>query len=97
MIISSILENDLYKFSMSYYYQVHYPKAWGTFNFHDLNNTKYSEEFVVALKEELEAIAAKVEDPKTGIEDIDKYIKRSEELVAACRDYLRGAREKLNQ
>ena len=47
--------------------------------------------------EELEAIAAKVEDPKTGIEDIDKYIKRSEELVAACRDYLRGAREKLNQ
>lgn len=46
--------------------------------------------------EELEAIAAKVEDPKTGIEDIDKYITRSEELVAACRDYLRGAREKLN-
>ena len=46
--------------------------------------------------EELEAIAAKVEDPKTGIEDIDKYIRRSEELVAACRDYLRGAREKLN-
>lgn len=46
--------------------------------------------------EELEAIAAKVEDPKTGIEDIDKYITRSEELVAACRDYLRGTREKLN-
>lgn len=46
--------------------------------------------------EELEAIAAKVEDPKTGIEDIDKYIKRSEELVAACREYLRGAREKLS-
>ena len=46
--------------------------------------------------EELEAIAAKVEDPKTGIEDIDKYIKRSEELVSACREYLRGAREKLD-
>ena len=46
--------------------------------------------------EELEAIAAKVEDPKTGIEDIDKYIKRSEELVNACREYLRGAREKLD-
>ena len=57
MIISSILENDLYKFSMSYYYQVHYPKAWGTFTFHDRNNTKYSEEFVVALKEEIEALA----------------------------------------
>ena len=46
--------------------------------------------------EELEAIAAKVEDPKTGIEDIDKYIKRSQDLVSACRDYLRGAREKLD-
>ena len=46
--------------------------------------------------EELEAIAAKVEDPKTGIEDIDKYIKRSQELVTACREFLRGAREKLD-
>lgn len=45
---------------------------------------------------ELEAIAAKVEDPKTGIEDIDRYIKRSQELVTACREYLRGAREKLD-
>ena len=45
--------------------------------------------------EELEAIAAKVEDPKTGIDEIDKYIKRSEELVEACRAYLRGVRDKL--
>lgn len=43
--------------------------------------------------EELEVIAAKVEDPQTGIDDIDKYMKRSQELVALCRDYLRGARE----
>ena len=46
--------------------------------------------------EELEAIAAKVEDPKTGIDDIDKYIRRSHELMEACRAYLRGAREKLD-
>ena len=46
--------------------------------------------------EELEAIAAKVEDPQTGIEDIDKFIKRSEELISACRDYLRGVREKVD-
>ena len=45
--------------------------------------------------EELEAIAAKVEDPQTGIEDIDKYIRRSQELISQCRDYLRGARESL--
>ena len=46
--------------------------------------------------EELEAIASKVEDPQTGIDDIDRYIKRSEELILACRAYLRGAREKLD-
>lgn len=45
--------------------------------------------------EELEAIAAKVEDPQTGIGDIDRYIRRSDELVSACREYLRGAREEL--
>ena len=47
--------------------------------------------------EELEAIAAKVEDPNTGIGDIDKYMKRSQQLLEACREYLRGAREKLEQ
>jgi len=47
--------------------------------------------------EELEAIEAKVEDPKTGIGDIDKYMKRSQELLEACRAYLRGARESLDQ
>ena len=46
--------------------------------------------------EELESIAAKVEDPDTGIDDIDRYIRRSEELIEACRAYLRGARERMN-
>ena len=45
--------------------------------------------------EELEAIAAKVEDLSTGIGDIDKYMKRSQELIEDCRAYLRGARESL--
>jgi exonuclease VII small subunit len=45
--------------------------------------------------EELEAMASKVEDPQTGIDDIDRYMKRSQELMEACRAYLRGAREKL--
>jgi predicted nucleic acid-binding Zn-ribbon protein len=47
--------------------------------------------------EELEAIAVKAEDPATGIDDIDKCIKRSQELIAACRAYLRGAREALDE
>ena len=45
--------------------------------------------------EELEAIAAKVENPQTGVGEIDKYMKRSQELLEACRAYLRGARESL--
>lgn len=45
--------------------------------------------------EELEAMAEKVEDPQTGIGDVDKYMKRSQELIEACRAYLRGVREKL--
>ena len=46
--------------------------------------------------EELEAIATKVEDPSTGIGEIDRYMKRSQELLEACRAYLRGARETLD-
>ena len=45
--------------------------------------------------EELESIAAKVEDPQTGIDDIDRYIRRSEELIEACRAWLRGVRQKV--
>ncbi|MCH5173358.1 MAG: exodeoxyribonuclease VII small subunit [Bacteroidales bacterium] len=45
---------------------------------------------------ELEEIAARVEDPSVGLGEIDAYIKRSEELVKACRAYLRGARETLD-
>ena len=57
MIITSMLENDLYKFSMSHYYQIHYPNAWGTFIFHDRNNTQYSDEFLAALKCELSSLS----------------------------------------
>ena len=58
MIIRSILENDLYKFSMSYYYQVHDPNAWGTFTFHDRNNTRYTNEFVEDLRKEFSNLAS---------------------------------------
>lgn len=49
-----------------------------------------------AAVKELEAIAAKVEDPGTGIDEIDGYIRRSEELVTACRAWLREARGKVS-
>lgn len=44
----------------------------------------------------LEEILSKVEDPATGIDDIDKYVHEAEELSARCRDYLRGVREKVD-
>lgn len=59
---------------------------------------RMKEEFDYAKAvEELEAIAAKVEDPSTGIDDIEKYMKRSSGLIEACRAYLRGARERLDE
>ena len=51
-------------------------------------------DYAAALAE-LEKIAAKVEDPSTGLEDVDKYIRQSDELIEKCRAYLRAAREKL--
>lgn len=41
---------------------------------------------------ELEAIASRVEDPSTALDDIDRYIRRSDELIGRCREYLRSIR-----
>ncbi len=41
---------------------------------------------------ELEEIAAKMEDPATSLDDIGALVKRSKELIAACRAYLRSVR-----
>ena len=41
---------------------------------------------------ELEKIAEKVEDPATGLDEIDRCIRRSDELIACCREYLRSVR-----
>ena len=51
-IIRSMIENDLYKFSMSYYYQRTTPEGIGTFYFTDRNGQVFTEEFVSRLKEE---------------------------------------------
>lgn len=44
---------------------------------------------------ELEKIAEKVEDPQTGLGEIDEQVKRSKELIKDCRGYLRAMREKV--
>ena len=46
---------------------------------------------------ELVAMAAKVEDPSTDLGEIDRCIKRSEELIARCREYLRTVRETIEK
>ena len=53
-IIRSKLENDLYKFSMSYFYMMKHPNAQGVFTFTDRNNSQYSKEFVEELKKEVD-------------------------------------------
>lgn len=53
-------------------------------------------DYGTAVKE-LEEIAARAEDPRTGLDDIDRYIARSKELVEKCRAYLRSAREKVSE
>ena len=62
-----------------------------------ISDMKEAEKFdYAAAVEELQKIVAKVEDPSTCLDDIDKYIKRSEELIKLCRAYLRTAREKVD-
>ncbi len=46
---------------------------------------------------ELEGIAAKVEDPKTSLDDIGALVSRSKELIEQCRNYLRSVRESIEE
>ena len=48
--ITSILDNDLYKFSTSYAYMKLYPEAEGTFSFYDRNNTVFEPDVIGKLK-----------------------------------------------
>ncbi|MBR1510299.1 MAG: exodeoxyribonuclease VII small subunit [Bacteroidales bacterium] len=45
---------------------------------------------------ELEAIAQKVENPETKLDDIDALVGRSKELLKQCREYLRSVKEKID-
>lgn len=45
---------------------------------------------------ELERIAARAEDPATGLDDIDRCIRRADELIVRCREYLRTIRNQVD-
>jgi exodeoxyribonuclease VII small subunit len=46
--------------------------------------------------QELEAIAMKVENPETKLDDIDALVGRSKELLKQCREYLRTVKDKID-
>lgn len=58
MIIKSILDTDLYKFSTSYAYMKMFPNAVGTFTFFDRDNTEYNDDFIVRLNMEIAALSS---------------------------------------
>ncbi|MCQ2130768.1 MAG: exodeoxyribonuclease VII small subunit [Bacteroidales bacterium] len=45
----------------------------------------------------LEALAVKVEDPATGLGDIDAYVREAARLTEQCRAYLRGVRNHIGE
>ena len=47
--------------------------------------------------DQLEKIAAKVEDPATKLDDIDALVARSNALLKACREYLRSVKERIDK
>ena len=53
MIIKTLLDTDLYKFTTSYAYMKIFPYAMGTFSFKDRNETEYTEDFLKHLHTEL--------------------------------------------
>ena len=57
MIIESILDTDLYKFTTSYAYIKLFPYAMGTFTFIDRDETRYTDEFVHSLRDEVDAMS----------------------------------------
>ena len=58
MVINSILDTDLYKFTTSYAYIKLFPYAMGTFSFRDRDETVYTAGFLQALKNEIQNMAS---------------------------------------
>lgn len=52
-IINSILDTDLYSFSIQYLYLQKFPRAKGTFKFKDRSNTVYPEGFAEKVMSEV--------------------------------------------
>ena len=76
MSIFSLLDNDLYKYSVSWSYMKLYPEAEGTFTFRDRNNIKFDNNIIEKLKIEfakLSMLELRFAEKKWCIDNI-KYI-----------------------
>ena len=69
MVIKTILDTDLYKFTTSYAYIKLFPYAIGTFTFKDRDETEYTEGFLEALKNEIHNLDGKTDIGRAGIHD----------------------------
>lgn len=56
MIINSLIDTDLYTFTVCYLYLQKFPRTVVTYKFNDRNALQYSEEFVNELKEEVKSM-----------------------------------------
>ena len=53
---------------------------------------KYEEVFA-----ELEALVARIEDPERDLSAIGADVKKAMDLIAWCRDYIRGSQEEIEK
>ncbi|MBQ5785917.1 MAG: nicotinate phosphoribosyltransferase, partial [Alistipes sp.] len=88
MIIQSILDTDLYKFTTSYGYFKSFPQAEGTFIFHDRNATIYDEAFV----ERLHAAFDELSRLSLTDEEFEYMVKNCKFIPQNYFEWLRGFR-----
>lgn len=86
--IRSILDTDLYKFSVSYAYMRLYPEAEGTFTFTDRSQEVYNEEFIKTLSIEL----AKLRNLCLRDEELEWVTERIKYIPECYWEWLRGFR-----
>lgn len=86
MIIKSILDTDLYKFSTSFAYMQNFPDAEGTFDFCDRGKEKYTNDFVEKVRLEITNLSAL----KMTKEEFDFVTKTIKYIPLHYWEWLRG-------
>lgn len=88
MIINSLLDNDLYSFSVNYFYMMRLPRAIGKYTFFDRNNTVYPKGFAEKVMGEIKLM----EGIKVTEEELQFMENKCYYFPKFYFDYLRGYR-----